>query len=77
MKPKLILCLALVLGGGLFNFADSARCANEPVGVHLTGHASFNGETWPFEIVMEGYDRYYRIERHPKPKVNFIHKGVS
>jgi hypothetical protein len=27
MKPKLLLCLALVLSGGLFNFASTARCA--------------------------------------------------
>jgi hypothetical protein len=36
MKPKLLLCLALVLSGGLFGCCNVARCAdgtatNEPV----------------------------------------------
>src|ERR1035441_4788162 len=29
MKPKLILCLALVLSGGLFNFGKMGWCADE------------------------------------------------
>jgi hypothetical protein len=77
MKPKLLLCLALVLSAGLFACSNIARCADEPVGVRLTGHASFNGQAWPFEIVMEGYDRYYRIEWHPKPKDNIIQESKS
>jgi hypothetical protein len=40
-----------------------------PVGVRLTGLASWNGggQAWPFEIVMEGFDRYYRKEWFPQP----------
>ncbi|MGD1084082.1 MAG: hypothetical protein ABSA47_04925, partial [Verrucomicrobiota bacterium] len=39
-----------------------------PFGLRLTGHVSWNGggQTWPFEIVMEGSDRYYRKETFPK-----------
>jgi hypothetical protein len=29
MKPKILLCLALVLSGSLFNFANTAWCADE------------------------------------------------
>jgi hypothetical protein len=41
--------------------------ASEPVGVRLTGHASWHGQAWPFEIVMDGFDRYYRKETYPQP----------
>lgn len=77
MNSKLLVCPALVLGGGLFNFADSAWCATEPVGVRLTGHVSFDDQTWPFEIVMEGYERYYRIEWYPKPKDDLVPASKS
>ena len=40
MNPKTLLCLALVLIGGLLG--------------------------WPFEIMMEGFDRYYRKEWFPQ-----------
>lgn len=36
MKPKLLLCLALVLSGGLFNFANTARCADASSALKVT-----------------------------------------
>jgi hypothetical protein len=35
MKPKLLLGLALVLSGGLFNFATTARCADDPSAIKV------------------------------------------
>lgn len=70
MNAKGLLYFALFLCGGWF--ARIARGADPPVGVHLTGHASWNNQTRQFEIVMEGYDYYYRKEwsgdqEHIKP----------
>jgi hypothetical protein len=54
--------LALLLGIGML--AGTDVFADEPVGVRLTGHVSSDEkrpgakiQSWPFEIVMEGYDR--------------------
>jgi hypothetical protein len=68
MNPKIILCLALVLIGDVLGCSTRARhSTSSPVGVRLTGHASWNGggQAWPFEIVMEGFDHYYRKEWQP------------
>jgi len=62
MKLKLVLTTAFVLSGALFNVTGIARGAPVPVGFRLTGHASMDNRIWQFEIVMEGYDLYYRKE---------------
>lgn len=72
IKAKLLICLALSLCGYQLSSARTALSSNEVVGVRLTGHASWNGQSWPFEIVMEGYDRYYRKETYPKPTNNIL-----
>jgi hypothetical protein len=41
-------------------FPKSQR--GKPVGLRLTGRAEISGKSHPFEIVMEGSDRYYRKE---------------
>src|ERR1700677_3843987 len=65
MNSKLIGCLALGLCIGLFGCSTHV---DGPTGVRLTGHASKANQSWPFEIVMEGFELYYRVETHPKPK---------
>lgn len=42
--------------------AVSKAAEREPVGLRLSGHAKKYGKTFQFEIVMEGFDRYYRKE---------------
>ena len=41
---------------------ESAQGKSEPVGLRLTGRAEIYGKSHPFEIVMEGFDRYYHKE---------------
>lgn len=67
MTRTFLLCIALGLCVGCAKSADTVRSSGEAVGMRLTGHASWNGQTWPFEIVMEGYARYYRKETYPIP----------
>ena len=74
---KLLLCVALGLVGCSFKHSNTIHSSNEVVGARLTGHASWNGQSWPFEIVMEGYSRYYHKETYPKPTNNFDQAKMS
>jgi|ERR1700722_783943 len=59
MNSKMIRWLALGLAGGLFGCSTGR---DNPTGVRLTGRASKANQSWQFEIVMEGFQLYYRKE---------------
>lgn len=71
-RVKLKSSLLLALTCCLFSGPPFARGADDPVGVHLSGHLADkepDGQTRYFEIVMEGYDRYLREEWAESPDV--------
>jgi hypothetical protein len=62
------------LSGGWLISASTARAADAPVGIHLSGHASNDNQSWQFETMMEGYQSY---EGFPIPKEIALDGGSS
>ena len=79
MKPKLLLCLALVLSGGLFSFANIARCADGPFGLKVTldipEYYSWDGKTaFPRTLRNRDKDAHFFIvlEKGASSQILFI-----
>ena len=76
-RPRTWLLLGVLLLSAAYWVWTSAT--SPPVGVRLTGHASWNGggQAWPFEIVMEGFDRYYRKEWFPQQTNHIVQSKTA
>ena len=81
MKPKLLLGLALVLSGGLFNFANIARCADAPSAIKVMIDIPEFG--WDGKITGQrslenrypNYDRFYVVIENISAKPVFLAAG--
>ena len=81
MKSKLVLVLALVLSGGLFNFANIARCADAPSAIKLMiDIPEFGGDGQitrqrMLENRYPKYDRFYVVIENISTKQVFLAEG--